>query len=125
MQATASSLGTASTNSFNVTAAASRLVITTEPPSTIAANTAFAVNVSVEDASGDVITGYNGTVTIAIAGDPAGGSVTVQVVNGVADFDLVFNQAGSYSLVATSRGLTSATTTPITVTGAGFAPRVR
>jgi hypothetical protein len=119
LKAASSSLGTATTSAFNVTAvaaAASKLVITTEPPSTIAPDTAFTVNVSVEDASGDVITGYNGTVTIAIAGDPFGGSVTVRVVNGVAAFDLEFMQAGTFSLVATSRGLTSATTTPITVT---------
>jgi hypothetical protein len=120
--ATASSLGTASTNSFNVSAvaAASRLVITTEPPSTVGADVPFFVNVSVEDAAGDVITGYNGTVTIAIAGDPQGGSVTVRVVNGVASFDLILSSPGTCSLVATSQGLTSATTTPITVTAPTF-----
>lgn len=119
LQATAvapASLGTATTAAFNVAAAASQLVITTEPPSTIAENAAFLVNVSVEDASGDVITGYTGQVTIAIQGDPAGGSVTVNVVNGVASFDLILSQPGTVSLIATSRGLTSATTSPITVT---------
>ncbi len=122
LQATSTpTLTTVVTNPFNVSAAASKLVITTEPPSTIAANAGFIVNVSVEDANGNVVTGYTGTVTIAIAGNPSGGTVTVSVVNGVASFDIMLTQPGTVSLVATSSGLTSATTTSITVTAAtGF-----
>jgi subtilase family serine protease len=105
------------TNPFTVNPAsqATQLVFTTEPPSTVRDDTAFIVNVSVENAAGQVVTGYTGTVTIAIAGDPAGGSVTVTVVNGVASFDLDLSGTGTLSLLATSQGLTSATSTPITL----------
>jgi hypothetical protein len=119
LQAKVGTLTSATTNAFNVAAQAAQatqLVITTEPPSTVQAGAAFTVNVSVENASGNVVTGYTGTVTIAIAGDPAGGSVTVSVVNGVASFDISLSGSGAMSLQATATGLTSATTTPITVT---------
>lgn len=107
----------AATNPFAVDAAsqATQLVFTTEPPSTVKDNTPFIVNVSVENAAGQVVTGYTGTVTISIAGDPAGGSVTVSVVDGVASFDLDLSGTGTLSLLATSQGLTSATSTPITL----------
>ena len=81
------------TNPFtvsNVATQATQLVFTTEPPTSVTVNTPFIINVSVENAAGQIVTGYTGTVTISIAGDPFGGSVTMSVVNGVATFDLDF-----------------------------------
>ena len=86
------------------------LVVTTQPPQTVALNSTFDVQISAEDGSGNVDTSFNGPVTIALDNNPTGatlgGTLTENAVNGVADFpDLTVNQAGSgYTLQATRRG---------------------
>jgi len=110
-------LTTVTTGLFNATAPATKLVVTSEPPSSVAINAPFSMTVSIENASGGVVTSYNGLVTVSIVGDPFGGTVTVQAVNGVATFSLDLSRTGSNTLQATASGLTSAKTTPITVTG--------
>ena len=106
------------TNSFNVVAPATQLVINSQPPGKVAVNTPFTVIVWVEDANGNLVTGYNGTVKLSISGKPSGGTVTVSAVNGVATFNVTLTQSGTYTLLVTASGLNSATTTPITVTAA-------
>jgi subtilase family serine protease len=99
----------------------SQLVITSQPPATVAAERAFGLNVAVEDRFGDVITNFNGTVTIAIGNNPGratlGGTLTVTVVNGIATFSgLRLNNLGiGYTLEASSAGLAAATTRGFTV----------
>ncbi len=75
-----------------------------------------AVQVSVQDSSGQLITSDATAITIGLAQGPPGailgGTVTVQAVNGLATFsDLTLNLAGTYWLKATApnlRGTTSA-----------------
>ena len=61
-------------------------------------------------------TTFDGSVTLALANNPAGGTLggtlTATAVNGVADFPgLTINNPGNgYTLQATTNGLTSATT---------------
>ncbi len=92
-----------------------RLAITAQPPSTVTAGAGFTLTVKVEDSIGDVITSYNGTVTISLANNPGsstlGGNVTVNAVNGVATFSgLTLNKVGTgYTLKVTSGSLTTTT----------------
>jgi len=51
-----------------------RLAITAQPPASVTAGRAFGLTVAVEDALGDVATSYNGSVTIALAANPGGGT---------------------------------------------------
>jgi hypothetical protein len=92
--------------SFNVSvAAASKLAFTTLPTSPKHA-TAFTVKVSVEDVYGNVLAAQNtGTITLALATHPSGstlgGTLTANVVNGVATFsNLTVSLAGTYTLKA-------------------------
>jgi predicted outer membrane repeat protein len=103
-------------------AAADHLLFLQQPTDTVAGQTISpAVMVAVVDAFGNVVTGDNSdTVTLALGSNPGGatlqGTPTQTVVNGVATFtDLSLTQAaGGYTLVASSTGLTGATS-------AGFA----
>jgi hypothetical protein len=94
----------------------SQLAITRQPPARVAEGRAFGLKVAVEDRFGDVITNFNGSVTIAIGNNPGGatlgGKRTVTVVNGIATFsDLRLNKLGiGYTLQASSAGLAAATT---------------
>jgi hypothetical protein len=100
---------------------ASQLAVTVQPPSDVTAGTSFGLTVTVEDSQGDVSTNYTGSVTIALASNPGGGTLngtlTVNVVNGVATYSgLTLDQAGiGYTITASSGILTAATSTAITV----------
>jgi hypothetical protein len=113
----------ATTASFAVTA--TRLVVTAQPPGLVTAGAGFSLEVSAEDALGNVDTNFGGSVTLALAGNPAGGklggTLTIHAVNGVADFaGLTIDRAGNgYSLQATSSGLSAATTAAFDVAAAG------
>jgi hypothetical protein len=101
----------------------SRLAITTQPPAHVTAGQAFKVTVDVKDALGDVVTTFDGSVTLTEASGPPGAieikPVTVSAHDGVATFpSLVLTIAGTYTFRATSGNLTSATTTAVTVTPA-------
>ncbi len=75
--------------------------------------------VSIRDFSNAVVTAATNPVTAAIASGPGvlSGTMTVNAVNGVANFtDLRITGAGTSTLVFTSPGLTSATSGPITIT---------
>jgi hypothetical protein len=83
-----------------------------------------AVQVSALDASGNVATGYNGTITIALGANPGSttlsGTLAVSAVNGVATFsNLSLTKASSgYTLTAAASGLTGATSTSFNVSAA-------
>src|SRR5262249_13768346 len=106
-------------------AAATQLVITQQPPSTVQVNKTFALNASIEDAYGNVVTTASGTVSVAFAGNPTGatlgGTLTVTASQGVASFtNLTISKTGSgYTLRVTSSGLPSVTSNPINVTKNG------
>ena len=90
-----------------------KLAFTVQPNTSYSGNAAISVAVSIEDASGNVMTNANSAVMLALSGGAAGaalnGTTTMNAVNGVATFsNLAVDKAGSaYSLVATDGALTS------------------
>ncbi len=106
-------------------AAATQLVITTQPPAAVKVNTGFGFQASIEDQYGNVVTAANNPVTVAFGNNPTGatlgGTLAVTANQGVASFSgLTINKTGSsYTLQVTSSGLSSAVTSAINVTKTG------
>ena len=102
----------------------SQLVVTQQPPASITAGSPFGLTVEAEDSSGNPITSFNGTVTVALASNPSGaalgGTLTATASNGVATFSgLTLNKAASgYTLVVSGSGLGEGVTNAISVTPA-------
>ncbi len=102
-------------------AAATKLVITTQPPASVVVNTGFGLLAAIEDVYGNVETSASNTVTVTLANNPTGaklsGSTRVTASRGLATFTgLSINKVGSgYTLQVSSKGLTSATTSPFNV----------
>ena len=86
-----------------------------------------AVQVSVEDSSGTVVTTATNPVTLALVGGTGlGGTLTVTPQNGVATFsNLSVSTAGSYTLSASSSSLTSATSAGFTITATSVPTAVK
>ncbi len=88
------------------------------------------VVVAVQDARGNTVAAAANSVTVAIAANPAGGTLagtlTVGAVGGLATFrDLTIDKAGAaYSLSATAVGLGDATSASFDVTAAAAPLRV-
>jgi uncharacterized repeat protein (TIGR03803 family) len=121
-----SGLTSATTGQVTVTpAAASQLVVTAQPdPSATAGQSVGPVNISVEDAYGNVVTTDTSPVSLASA-MPLNGTTTVAAVAGIATFaGLSTNLAGTFTLTATDGELTTATTNALTVTPAAAAQLV-
>jgi len=113
----------ATTGAITVTpAAATQLVITQQPPASVVVNSGFGLQTAIEDAYGNVVTSAGKTVKVALANNPAGaklgGTLSVKASQGVATFSgLTLNKLGTgYTLQVSSSGLSSATTSAITVT---------
>ncbi len=106
------------TSTVNVTAGpVSHLVLTTPPPNPIIAGQPFTVGVSGEDAYGNVVPTFSGSVTISLPGD-TGLTTTVQATNGVATFTgLVVNTTAAQgeSITATSGGIKSPPSSPVKI----------
>jgi len=117
-------LTSATSNSFTIAAgAATTLAFTVQPTNAIAgAAITPAVQVSIEDANGNVVTTATNAVTIAIGTNPGGGTLsgtaTAAAVAGVATFStLSIDKTGTgYTLAASSAGFTGATSTAFNVT---------
>ncbi len=128
LTASASGLTGATSASFNITAAppppATHVAFTTQPQTTQAAQTMPAVRVSALDDAGNVVTGFTGSITVALGANPGGGTLagttSVTAVSGVATFStLSINNAGTgYTLVGSASGLTGATSTAFNITAA-------
>jgi streptogramin lyase len=119
-------IGEGVTSAITVTpAAATQLVIATQPPATVKVSTAFGMEALIEDQYGNVVTTANNTVTVALGNNPSkaalGGTLTVTANQGVVTFSgLTINQIGSgYTLVISSTGLGQAVTDPFNVTKRG------
>ncbi|MGH7533444.1 MAG: S8 family serine peptidase, partial [Gemmatimonadales bacterium] len=122
--ASASSLTGATSVPFDVTAppppAATHLVFAVQPQN-VEAGSAVAVQVVVLDDSGHTVTTFNGTVGVALGGNPGNatlhGTSTASVVSGVATFpDLSLTRAGAgYTLTASSAGLAGATSNAFSI----------
>jgi uncharacterized repeat protein (TIGR03803 family) len=106
---------TVTTNSFTISAAAaSQLVFTQQPTSATAGQSIGTVGVSVEDAFGNVV--LTDTSTVDLTGNTLQGTASASAVAGVATFTgLSMLQAGMYTLSAGDGGLTSATSSAITI----------
>ena len=116
----------ADSGTISVTSTAAKLVFTTEPGATAAAGAAFTTQpvVTVEDVSGNPVTNYSGTISLAItSGTGTTGAILsatanpVTVINGIASFSGVsINWAGNgYKLTASGGGFNTASTS-ITIT---------
>lgn len=126
------SLGNRQQVTFTATAtvgAPTKLAFTTQPANTQTGSLLAPVRVSVMDVANDVVPNSSASITLAIGSNPGSGTlagtVTRQAVNGVATFDdLKLDRVGNgYTLVATTGGLTSATSTAFNVAaGSAGAP---
>ena len=87
-----------------IAAAATNLAVTTPPPSPVIAGQDFTVVVSAEDPYHNVVTSFNGDVTIALPGD-SGLTTTVPARNGVATFvSLSIPTAGQVGSITAASG---------------------
>src|SRR5205823_9709768 len=100
------------------------LTFSTEPTNTFTGVAITpAVLITVKDAIGNTVTGYNNNVTVAVGTNPGGdtlsGTKTIAAVAGIATFaDLRFSQIGTgYTLTATSGSLPAVTSSAFTITG--------
>ena len=119
---------TATSNSIVVSpAAASQLVVTTQPSSTATAGVAFVTQpvVAEEDQFGNILTGDSTHTVTAARGSQGtaslqGSTLTVTLTNGVASFSgLSYNKAETMNLAfSTNAGSFTATTNPIVVSPA-------
>ncbi|HSD32456.1 MAG TPA: hypothetical protein VLB49_11135, partial [Gemmatimonadales bacterium] len=123
LAATSPGLTSATSASFNInTGAATQLAFTTQPVNTVAGATIPTVRVTARDEQGNTVTGYTGSVTMAIGTDPGNGTLSgttiVTAVSGVATFsNLSINKSGSgYTLKASATGLTTAFSVPFDIT---------
>ena len=123
LQASSSGLSSATSSAMTVTpAAATQLVITEQPPTSVGVNNGFGLQVAIEDTYGNLVTSSSSTVKVALGNNPTGaklgGTLSVKASAGVATFSgLTLNKAGTgYTLQLTSSGLSSATSSAITVT---------
>jgi FKBP-type peptidyl-prolyl cis-trans isomerase 2 len=122
LQAIYSGLAPVNTASFTVSAGqATNLVMVTQPPVSVTAGTGFGFVVEALDAFGNVDTSYSGPLTASIANNPGnstlGGNVNATISQGVATFSgLTLNIADpGYTLQASGNGVSSLTTSAITV----------
>ncbi len=117
------SLTSATTGLFNVTAGtATHLAITTQPPASVTAGSAFGLVVTALDAHGNVATSFTGKVALTLASNPGlsklTGQVTVQAVAGVITFtDLLLNNAGTGYILKAKSGTLTAETDAFSVVG--------
>ena len=97
-----------------------QLVVTKQPPLTVTAGAAFSFTVSIEDGRGNIVTSYNGPVTVADAfGYDLEGTLTVNAVKGVATFaGLSFTSANAHSLLVSASGLKGSQTNSFSVAAA-------
>ncbi len=123
IEATGTGLTAAITVSINVTpAAASQLHVSTQPPSSVTAGSAFGLTITALDPFGNIATGFNGSVHAALKNNPGtgslGGTVVVTSTAGVAFFsNLLLDTAGNgYTIQATGTGLTDAISNSLNVT---------
>jgi len=114
---------TAASSAFTVTpAVASTMVMSAIPSSTTAGSPIGpSISVTVQDAFGNVESGFDGPIRLALGSSPGGaslgGTTTANAVNGVATFsNAVLTKATSgYTLIASGDGLTSAASSAFAV----------
>ncbi len=124
LSAASPNLTSATSTSFTISAPGTpsspvKLAFSQQPTNALAqATIAPAVQVTVEDASGNTVTSANNPITLSLnGGTTLGGTLTVTPQNGIATFsNLTVSTAGTgYTLSATSPNLTSATSTSFAI----------
>ncbi len=118
------SLTGAASAAFNIAAGSVARLAFGPMPASVDAGIAIAppITVTATDSTGNAVSAFAGSVTVAIGTNPGGGALTGTLtriaVAGVATFDnLVLNRSGSgYTLVASATGLTAATSAGFGVT---------
>ena len=104
---------------------ASQLLFGSQPSTSTVNSTLSPITVQVSDSQGNVVTSSSATVTLAIGNNPGGGTLSgttsVAAVNGIATFsNLSIDKTGTgYTLVASSSGLTGATSSAFDITAVG------
>ncbi len=88
------------TTTINVNAAAAtQLVVVTQPQTPITAGTPFGLEVEAEDPFGNQATNFDGSVTVTLSGATLNGTATAQASGGIVNFsDLSVDTVGSYTL---------------------------
>jgi hypothetical protein len=116
LAASATGLTSATTATFNVVGPATKLAFTVQPANvTAGASIAPTIQVSVQDAAGNTITGATNSIALAIGTNPGSGTLTgggaAAATSGVASFAAVsIDKSGTgYTITATAAGLTTAT----------------
>ena len=99
------------TNGFTMTpGSATKLGITTQPPTSVAVHTNFAVGVSLEDQFGNTVTSSTDTVALTLSSGTMTGTTSKAAIAGVATFTgLQINTTGS-GLIITATDSTHPTT---------------
>jgi hypothetical protein len=123
--ASSPALTSATSESFDILTAApqaTRLAFTIQPSNEIAGEPISpAIEVTVQDASGNTVSDSSAPITLSFGANPGAGTLfgtlTQNAVEGVATFSSVTinNPAPGYTLVASSPGLMSATSTPFDI----------
>ncbi len=126
LQATSSGLSNASSATFNINAGpAAQISFNAQPNNAIAGgNMIPAVKVEIEDALGNVVTTFSGSISLAItsgsgaAGAALSGTTTAPATGGVSTFsNLSIDKVGSsYTFSATASGLPDATSSVFDIT---------
>ena len=129
LSAASAGLPSATSASFSITAGGgagtakpAKLAFAQQPTSALTGATISpAVQVAVQDASGNTVTGATNLVTLALSGGGTlGGTLSAVAQNGLATFaNLAVGNAGNYTLSASSAGLTSATSSAFTISTPG------
>jgi hypothetical protein len=120
LNALSAGLTSTTSTSFNVTVgAASKLAFTQQPPATAWTGSSFTVqpSVAVQDAYGNTMTSGSYSVALTSSGGALSCSNNARTTSsGVATFsNCKITAPGTYTLTATTTGLTSTTSTPIVV----------
>ncbi|HET7250496.1 MAG TPA: invasin domain 3-containing protein, partial [Gemmatimonadales bacterium] len=124
LTAGATSLGGATSNTFNIVVGTATKLAFGVQPSNVTGGTTIspAVTVEIRDAGDNVVTTATNSVTLAFGVNPGNGHLsgtkTVAAVSGVATFNtLSIDSAGTgYTLTASASGLTGTTSNPLNVT---------
>lgn len=121
--ASAQGLGSATSNTFGITAVPARLAFRGALPSAPANALLPAIEVALQDSAGSVVTTAANPVTIAIATNTAGaallGRAAVTAINGVARFDsLRITQPGRFTITASAQGVATGASGTIEITAA-------
>jgi Chitobiase/beta-hexosaminidase C-terminal domain/Right handed beta helix region len=117
--ATSTGLGSATSASFSITPVAAKLAFSQQPSNALTgAAISPAITVTVEDANGKPVPNASNPVALTlVSGTGLGGTLAVTPSNGVTTFsNVTVSTAGTYMLLASSAGLTSATSAGFSVT---------